>query len=388
MAYLRKKDRSPFWTAVFRDRYGKQHFRSTKVPHSASTVKERTELEKRALQVAEGYERIARGELQRETDVKRIALELAAIAGGHKVETKSLRKFLNDWIDAEENQKEPRTIERYKGVANKFITHMGDRADSPVELIRPTDAQDYIKKLSSKGLASKTVSNHLKILRIPFTEAVRLEVLPSNPFAAAKAPAVVSVQREAFTIEELKNILAATGQADNGEEWKTAILLGYFNALRLGDATTMTWDKFNIEESKLVFTPEKKKTEVELPLHPALVSHLSTLKASDDPTAPLCPVLSQVPKSNRPRLSKAFSKLMKTAGVESQQKGAGVRKLSTKTFHSLRHTLSSHLAGKNIAPEVRMKLTDHEDKRVHAGYTHHEFEQLKEALNTLGGLDK
>jgi hypothetical protein len=38
------------------------------------------------------------------------------------------------------------------------------------------------------------------------------------------------------------------------------------------------------------------------------------------------------------------------------------------------------MANAGVAPEVRMKLTGHSDKDVHASYTHHELETLRAAV--------
>lgn len=388
MAYLRKLTKSPYWIAVFRDKAGKQYNRSTRVYHAGETPKERARSRRRALQVAEGYERLARGEIQRESDVKRVALQLAAIAGGDAIELVSLRKFLQGWIDRIETERKSKgTLARYKQIANDFIKFMAEKADQPVDIVRPIDIQNYIGSLSEKGFASKTISNHLKILRTPFAEGVRLQVLDTNPALAVKPPKVISVQRDSFTVEDLKSILKAAEGRENGREWRTMTLLGYYGGLRLGDASLLTWQNVDLVGEKLSFTPEKTKSPVEIPIHPALLKHLMTIANSADPKSPLCPELAKTPKGRRFYLSREFARICKDAGVENEMKGEGVRKVSTKTYHSLRHTLATHLAEKDVAAELRMKLTAHEDERVHAGYTHLQFKEMQTALNKLEGLE-
>jgi integrase len=56
----------------------------------------------------------------------------------------------------------------------------------------------------------------------------------------------------------------------------------------------------------------------------------------------------------------------------------------SKTFHSLRHTLPSWLKAAGVDAEIRMKIVGHTSKRIHAGYTHMEMQDLAQALNKAG----
>ena len=87
-------------------------------------------------------------------------------------------------------------------------------------------------------------------------------------------------------------------------------------------------------------------------------------------------------------LSTAFKNIMRKAGVDSQpvEREEGVRTLSRRTFHALRHSFTSALANAGVAPELRMKLTGHKTEAIHAGYTHHELETLRGAIAKLPTL--
>ena len=66
--------------------------------------------------------------------------------------------------------------------------------------------------------------------------------------------------------------------------------------------------------------------------------------------------------------------------------GKGKRKFSRRTFHSLRHSFSSALANAGISEEVRMRLTGHSSRDIHAHYTHLNIEPLKNAITMLPKL--
>ena len=61
----------------------------------------------------------------------------------------------------------------------------------------------------------------------------------------------------------------------------------------------------------------------------------------------------------------------------------GVRTLSRRTFHALRHSFISALAKADVMPELRMALSGHTTAAVHRGYNHHELEKLRAAIHKM-----
>ena len=64
-------------------------------------------------------------------------------------------------------------------------------------------------------------------------------------------------------------------------------------------------------------------------------------------------------------------------------KGKGARNFARRTFHSLRHSLISALANRNVRPEVSMKISGHQSSEIHRKYTHYDFKPLKDAMDSL-----
>ena len=60
--------------------------------------------------------------------------------------------------------------------------------------------------------------------------------------------------------------------------------------------------------------------------------------------------------------------------------------LQERSFHSVRHTFTSWLANADVAPELRIKLTDHAPAEVHTGDTNHELATLSDAVTMLPKL--
>ena len=386
MASLRKLPNCRNWIAAFVDGKGKLRNRSTRIPDTG-TPKERADARRRAQAVADTYERASRGSLKRESDVRATLLELVSLLGP-PAQLQSAREFFDAWsARAERNGKPKTTTSRYRQIARDFVASLEDKAEAPIEEITATDVQDYIDGLQSAGRATKSISNAIKILRIPFAEAVRLGKLTFNPAGAVIPPDVVSVERQPFTPGEIKALLEATTDFENGDQWRTAVMVGYYCGMRLGDATSLKWGAINFEKGCIEYVPEKTRRKGktwQIPFHPSLEAYLNGLTIRDNPEARLTPALA-TPAGGRAKLSKTFARIVREAGIENEierhhEKG---RAVSKKSFHALRHSLASHLANAGVSAEIRMKFTGHSDLKVHAGYTHTEISTLREALEKL-----
>jgi site-specific recombinase XerD len=85
-------------------------------------------------------------------------------------------------------------------------------------------------------------------------------------------------------------------------------------------------------------------------------------------------------------LSKHFRKIMDRARIEQRvirERSKSGRNVNALSFHSLRHSFSSILANAGVAQEMRMALTGHTTRAIHAKYTHHEWEPLRDAFAAL-----
>ena len=121
--------------------------------------------------------------------------------------------------------------------------------------------------------------------------------------------------------------------------------------------------------------------KVTVPLHPDLAAHLGTLTGTDKPEVFITPPLAGLKPGGWHGLSESFKRIMRKAGLDVETvKSAGARQLSRRTFHALRHGYTNALAKQGVAPEMRMKLAGHKTEAIHRGYTHHELEKLRAAV--------
>jgi integrase len=343
----------------------------------------------KALGIAVEYERVdkkmSNGEMV-ESQVRQVLNDILEKVGEPALPTPATNDWLREWIREKESNKAEGTAERYKGVIEGFITHLAERANKPLTAIAPRDVQNFLTKRRTHGKVSATTINlDGKILRACFNRARRQGIITTNPAESVELPTRQSVQRGVFTPAEVKMLI----EQAKDTEWETLILFGYYTGARLGDCTRMEWSKIDLANGTFKFHEGKNQKDLAMPLHPDLAAHLEKIATSDKAQKYITPHMSELGPGGRHGLSEGFKRIVVKAGLDLQRvQGTGVRSISKRTFHALRHSFTSALANAGVSPELRMKLTGHKSAEVHRGYTHLEMDTLKQALGKLPGLDE
>jgi integrase len=366
------RGRSPYYYAAFGLSNGKRVFRSTKQTDR-----------KKAWQVALGWEKAKeladRGELTESASRKVLDLIRESV-GDNALRTVTVREFFTNWLDGKKLSQKESTGKRYKKPITEFLGGLGARADKSLAHLTPSDIQNFRDALTRTGISAATVSFDMQIVRSVLTTATKQGLLLSNPALAVDGLRVKRLERDIFTPTDIIALLSIADQ-----DWRTAILLGYYLGARLGDAASMTWDQVNLSEGVIAYIQGKTGQRVEVPIHPDLESHL--LQIAGDKIGALCPSLAGRPTGGRSGLSTKFSKLMAKAGVDPMRvQSSRDRTFSGVSFHSLRHSFASGLANARISSDVRMKLTGHRSANVHQRYTHMELAGLRQAIAALPRL--
>jgi integrase len=375
MASVFKRPKSKYWHAGWRSGDGRFHLRSTKQRDRA-----------KALTIALEWERVDKkvgtGGMV-ESQVRQVINDILERVGEPIISVPPTNEWLREWIADKEAGKSDRTVERYRKTIDDFKAHLGERASKPITVITPRDVQAFIAKRQKLGLSTATVNIDAKILRAAFNRARRQGIIQTNPAEAVDLPEKRSVERGVFTPAEVKML---ADQA-KGTEWQSVIMFGYYTGARLGDCTKMEWDNLDLANGILKLFESKNRKWVTVPLHPDLQEHLSQLASIDKPQKYITPHMAGLGPGGRHGLSEGFKRVMHNAGIDPQTvKGGGIRNVSKRTFHALRHSFTSALANAGVTPELRMKLTGHKSAEIHRGYTHLEMDTLKDAIKKLPGL--
>jgi integrase len=376
MSSIHRRPNSKYWHAAWRATDGTLILRSTKQT-------DRTKAKAFALE-CERAEKLAGAGTLTEAQARDILNDILKRAeSGDTLRCPSVHDYFLEWLASKEATKAEGTVTRYKKSVDEFLAHLGDRQHKPLSSLAPRQIEGFITERSNAGLSPSTVSLDAKVVRTALNRARRQGLIATNPAEAVDLPSNDSVARGTFTPAEVKMLVDTA----NGE-WKTIIMLAYFTGSRLSDCCRMEWEAVDLSKCILTYTQGKTGTEVTVPIHSDLESHLNTLAACDRPEKYIMPGMADKGPGGRHGLSESFKNIMRKAGVDSQPivRNVGVRTLSRRSFHALRHSFTSALANAGVAPELRMKLTGHKTEAVHRGYTHHEMKALTDAVAKMPGL--
>ncbi|HEU0273176.1 MAG TPA: tyrosine-type recombinase/integrase [Candidatus Udaeobacter sp.] len=380
MASVHKDPRgkSPFWYCAYRLPSGKRVFRSTKL-----TERKAAEEFCRRLEYASNESKSGR---LTETRARELIGEIVEQTTGEPFRNYTAHDWLTEWLQGKKATKATGTFLKYENAINGFTTSLGNRAKLNVNQILARDVHRYRDAEIDSGKAPGTTNDNVKVVRMAFRSAWRQGYITHNPAEAVEMlPEDGEATRQPFDLAQIKALLrAATG------DWTGVIMVAFYTSARLQDAANLRWENIDLARRLISFRAGKTRQRVTLPMHEALHDYLLTLPASDSAKAFLFPSLAGKQVGGKSGLSMAFSRLMEHAKVRGEvvreRKGEKGRSVRTLSFHSLRHSFASILANEGVNEEVRMKLGGWSDRDVHAGYTHHELEILRGAIDKLPSI--
>jgi integrase len=402
MSSVHQDPRSPYWQASFCDASGRWRLRSTKEKDraAAQAVTERWQREADTLAGRNGpatlptakvpailerflelTQKAQAGELTAE-DGQGMVNALLVATGQDPLRRETARAFFNAYLADKTTTRAAATAKRYRAMSDRFLAHLGPRADQALRLVTAADVRAYRDAELAAGLNRATVNLGLVFVRSVLEQAKREGVVPANVAEATDSLDNEHAERRAFTLDELRRLLSAASP-----DWQTAINLALYAGFRLSDATGLLWNQFDAERGVIVHRPKKESRATaakkkETVCAPALVEWLRARQKVG--AAPITPTLYGRPTNQKNGLSAEFNRLLDAANIPRvfTAEGEGARRVADVGFHALRHTAASLLANAGVAEDVRL---DHmgQSSRVNKTYTHREAEAVRASLANL-----
>jgi len=371
--------KSPYWIACFTGPDGRRLKKSTK-----------TTDKKLAGKLADEWEQLAKagraGRLT-ESHCRKVIAQMYDRTTGESLHFHTAREWLTEWIESKKNETELRAFLKYKQIVNEFLAHIGKKADHLLREITQADIRSWRDALKRKGLAAPTVNHAIKILRMPFNAAHDVGHVEINPTKNAVRPLrdqARNGEKDVFTPEQIAELIKAAPS----EDWKGAILCGYYTGLRLRDVADLEWSAVDLDKRTITVTTRKTLKKVVTPIHLQFRAWLEK-QTRGIGKAPVFPTLAGKSGGGKSGLSMAFKRIMERAKIKGrllrEANGAG-RSQSSLSFHSLRHSFNSAMANAGVSSEVRQKLTGHASAKMNAQYTHHELEELRAAVSVIPSI--
>ena len=376
--------RSPFWVACYNGRASDGKVRRLK----RSTKTTDRKLAQKLADEWEQLEKLAGEKHLTESHCRKVIAEMYERTIGEPLHFRTAREFLTEWIESKKNETEQRAFLKYDQIVNEFLAHVGLKADRLLREITPTDIRSWRDALKRKGLAAPTVNHAVKILRMPFKAAHDAGYIDINPNTKNTVRPIKdeasSVEKDVFTREQLADLIKAAPTDD----WKGAILCGYYTGLRLRDIADLQWIAVDLDGRIIKVTTRKTRKTVTVPIHPQCAAWIEK-QTRGIGKAPVFPTLAGKAGGGKSGLSMAFRRIMERAEIKGrllrEANGEG-RSQSSLSFHSLRHGFVSAMANAGVAQELRQKLTGHASAQMNAQYTHHELESLRVAVSVIPSI--
>jgi integrase len=143
--------------------------------------------------------------------------------------------------------------------------------------VKPDTAKAFMAAEAERGVAPKTWNDILKLLRATFKHLHPHLNEGSNPFHGIVTKATETVNREPFTVEELKAITEACADDDF---IRPVIVTGMCTAMRRGDCCLLKWKDVDSKEGFITVKTAKTGETVDIPMFPMLREELEKARAA------------------------------------------------------------------------------------------------------------
>ena len=280
-------------------------------------------------------------------------------------------QYCTQYLGFVESRKTVDTWETTRGVLRKFQKYLDYQNVKRLDEITVKVIDGYIDWLE---LAPKTKKNHLGIISLMIDQAIKEDVLQTNPAKNATLPKIVhKVRHRPLNPIDLKIIFEGAGS------WYYYYSFLYHTGLRAGDVALLTHANIDLNKRAIVSFVRKSRRIHEFPLAESLICQLPTGKCNDDPLFPnLYAESSRKLKDNLTKPRKFMQTLLAEANPPRPKA----------TLHSFRATFNNTLRDLGLQIEDRQVLLAHSSSETTKIYTHPNFDLATKYVNLVPDFGK
>jgi integrase len=181
----------------------------------------------------------------------------ARTVGGQVIasSTPTVGSYLNDWFATNKEEWRPSTRRGYRSaIDNHLIPAFGPRR---LESLTPLLIQKWITTHKDQHGARRRVEVALSVLSSACSDAMRLQLIASNPVEFTTTPKRTKKPILSYDVEQASAFVTAASTHRLGALFSVAIACG----LRQGEAMGLRWDDVNLETGEIAIEQQLQRDD-------------------------------------------------------------------------------------------------------------------------------
>ncbi len=156
--------------------------------------------------------------------------------------------YMKQWLEGHKHNIVETTYSGYNINVNSVICPYFDTKGTLLEELKPYDLKAfYDRQRADRGITGQTLLRYHACIRKALDQAVKLELIPTNPADKIDRPKGEAYQAEYYNKDELNLLFKAC----RGEKIYLAVLTAAFYGLRRGEVIGLKWDAIDFENNTL-----------------------------------------------------------------------------------------------------------------------------------------
>ena len=155
--------------------------------------------------------------------------------------------YLKQWLEDVKCSIAETTYHSYKHTIDKIICPYFDKLNIALVDLKPHHIQSFYTKKLKSGIAGNTIHHYHANIRKALKDAVRSELVPSNPADKLVLPKVEKFRGKAYTPDELRKL----SDGVKGSTLEVPVVLVSWFGLRRGEVVGLRWSAINFETMTL-----------------------------------------------------------------------------------------------------------------------------------------
>ena len=158
-----------------------------------------------------------------------------------------LVKFAQKWLNRKRDDLAAKTLVSYKGNLNRHILpYLGKRRINTLKPIDFIEFYDFLK--TEKKLSGRTININHRIMNIMFNDAVKWELIESNPLKKIDAPKYKRKKDNYYNLDQVKCLLSTIDSKNVKSKYRIAVYIGIYSGFRSGEILGLEWKDINFDE--------------------------------------------------------------------------------------------------------------------------------------------